>query len=193
MVEDWGLCAGETLMAEILLRKTGSIWEVETKHELNDSEFRQVVGALLGHTEKGKRVETEVDEEFEIERKRQQFLMPKYMIEYHEELQGKAQPKAEEYNKKDYIIAWLTFFDSSANWEIQSSSIENFMKFSVVNLKTSFEWVVNNFSELDLGGNCKWCGAVNYVLKKKASKRWDVKAEKEIINEYMKETRWYEG
>jgi len=125
-------------------------------------------------------------EEFEFVRRRLRNLMPSNMKSFEVEWIKSARPDAEYLSKEIYIKGWLNVFDIDCN----DSDVKQLMNYSVHNLKKSFDWVMDNFSELDLGGNSKWCGALHSVLKYLKRSAWNVDSERKLMYRYLIKTRW---
>ena len=132
--------------------------------------------------------------EFELIRMRQKILMPSYMKEFHEELTNLPRPSFEYMPKNDYIYSWFSIFDERFSNDTLNSeeSIKRFSRYNILQLKEAFEWVINHFAELDLGGNMKWYGVTVNILEHMANSTWGTQIEKEIIKAFISDTRLFD-
>ena len=132
--------------------------------------------------------------DFEFIRMRQKNLMPSYMKEFHEELTNRSRPSIEYMPKHDYIYSWFSIFDEHfANDTFNSErSIRQFSRYNILQLKEAFEWVINHFAELDIGGNMKWYLVTLKILEHIANSTWGTQIEKEIIKAFISDTRWFD-
>lgn len=129
------------------------------------------------------------NEEFKFLLERNKFLMPNYMLEYHEELLKYDGPSIS-LPKKEYIHAWIYFFDQDMVPNNFNNLSKDFMGYSTFSIKKGFEWVRDNFCALDMGGNMTWYALARKVIAAYNGKTWTPEKEKKIILSRIYETSW---
>ena len=104
---------------------------------------------------------------------------------------NKKKPNEHFLPKKEYIIQWLSVFDSSflddKNCSFYKDTIEKLSRYSVLQLKTSFEWILEHFCDLALGGNYGWYRAIISILNYQKRNLWNEQNKKKIIIKYLSE------
>jgi hypothetical protein len=121
--------------------------------------------------------------------------MPDYMHKFGKSLQMKDLPSAIHLPKRVYVKKWIELFEADFANDVLNSQpvVDEFSQFSVVHLRTAFEWTLAHYAELDFGGNMRWLGSIKYILKQLKNKKWTSEAESALLADSITETRWYEA
>jgi hypothetical protein len=121
-------------------------------------------------------------------------LMPKYMSDRQFTLDNTIHPSAFELRRNDYLKAWFELFDTSyANDELNIEyHIAEFLNFNVFQIKEAFEFTIDHYSELDLGGNNGWFGVARIVTEYIARSEWNRETRRMLILKCIYDTRWFD-
>ena len=103
---------------------------------------------------------------------RQKNFMPQYMKDLEKDFNNVAKPSKNNLSKKYFIQSWLKIFDSSLT-NPNNELINKFETYTILQLEQAFEFTINNFAELDLGGNMKWYSFSIETLTLISSSNWN--------------------
>ena len=119
--------------------------------------------------------------------------MPDFMKVFSKELGERVRPDEYSLSKNDYIRAWFGFFAEELldNERQTEHCINRLNKYNRLQLREAFEWTLEHFAELDLGGNFKWFAVVEDILKNLKNKSWHPEQQQALIAQYLTDTRWY--
>lgn len=130
-------------------------------------------------------------EEFALLRAQIKLFMPDYMQEFAEELKLREHPSELTLKKHDYICAWIEVFVASTAEDILRETVNKYSRYNIKQLKQAFEWTLEHFAELDLGGNNKWYGVSLDSLRLIAKGSWSKSTQNTLIAKYISDTTWF--
>lgn len=124
--------------------------------------------------------------------------MPDFMKDFHEEMISRKQPDQDgNLKKREYILEWLTWFDATMikmSYRTGRTVVitDNFMAFSKKVITAGFQWIVQNFAELDLGVSSAWYGAAQKAMRVMRTGKWDNSVENKLKAKFLKghDRRW---
>lgn len=175
---------GRTPESWLQMQNDYDLWHAKQKFEP-----RAYEPLCIGDEIKIEIVNTHLQDETERIRNRQETNMPEFMQEFAEELRSTELPNETKLTKAQYIVSWSNILGSEHDNE---HCLETLSIYPTSHLKIAFEWTLKHFAELDLGGNNKWYSATSTILKLLRSRTWNVNRENLLLQEYLKDTRWYE-
>jgi len=117
-------------------------------------------------------------------------LIPDFLNRGQTALNKKKQPSLESLTKKEYIIAWFSFYNEGIDSDVDEM-VKIFMSFDIADIKTAFEWSVSHWSELGLGEACKWIPVTEHVLDAMKDKKWGKKEERNLLVRYLFFNHWF--